>query len=298
MEATDPNKKSLNTKTSVPGDRAMRPEVREVFDQIEAMATEGAAIEEVVYKIMSQGVDPSTMSSALEHLGFTPDGVVELFQKIELLEKEMLAQQQQAQAPQQQVMMPEAPMGEQDMSPEELDMMAEQAGQQLMQGEAMPSMAYGGSGNRGLGPFLGNPNGIARPLYLPPVPRRANILGAAFLLDDAAGQLFGNADRNKDGLMDGTFRDWSAKRARYKGKQNLNKTFEVDYGTLDPNNYVVNFNDFAEGKIRTKDEYLKDLGNQSRLNFNPETNKYSGYLASNPLESKILVSLRNAPLIP
>jgi len=287
MQATNSNKKSLNTQTSVPGDRPMAPEVREVFNQIESMASEGAGIEEVVYKIMSQGIDPSVMSSALEHLGFTPDAVVDLFQRVELLEKEMLAQQQ-AQAQPQEPMMPQAPMGEQQMSPEQLDMMAQEAGQQLMQSEAMPSMAYGGSGNRGLGPFLGRTNDIARPLYLPPLPRRGNLLGAAFLLDDAAGQFFGNADRNKDGLMDGTFRDWNAKMARYKGKQNLNKTFEVDYGTLDPSNYVVNFNDFAEGKIRTKDQYIKDLGDQSALNFDPETNKYSGYFASNDLESRMI----------
>ncbi len=293
MQATNSNKKSLNTQTSVPGDRPMAPEVREVFTQIESMASEGAGIEEVIYKIMSQGVDPSVMSSALEHLGFTPDAVVDLFQKVELLEKEMLAQQQAQAQPQdfeqpQQPMMPQAPMGEQQMSPEQLDMMAQEAGQQLMQSEAMPSMAYGGSGNRGLGPFLGRPNDIARPLYLPPTPRRGNVLGAAFLLDDAAGQFFGNTDRNKDGLMDGTFKDWNAKMARYKGKQNLNKTFEVDYGTLDPSNYVVNFNDFSEGKIRTKDQYVKDLGDRSALNFNPETNKYSGYFASNDLESRMI----------
>lgn len=293
MQATNSNKKSLNTQTSVPGDRPMAPEVREVFNQIESMASEGAGIEEVIYKIMSQGVDTTVMSSALEHLGFTPDAVVDLLQRVELMEKEMLAQQQaeaQAQQPQQveQAMMPQPPMGEQQMSPEQLDMMAQEAGQQLMQSEAMPSMAYGGSGNRGLGPFLGRPNDIARPLYLPPLPRRGNVLGAAFLLDDAAGQLFGNADRNKDGLMDGTFKDWNAKMARYKGKQNLNKTFEVDYGTLDPSNYVVNFNDFAEGRIRTKDQYVKDLSDRSALNFNPETNKYSGYFASNDLESRMI----------
>ena len=285
MQTMNSNKKSLNTETSNTGDRPMSQKVRQIFDRIESMASDGSSIEEVVYTIMSSGqVDQSEMSNALEHLGYTPDAIVDLFQKVEILEREMLAQQQSQQPQQQPQQQPEQ---SEDVSPQELDVMAEQAAQQLLQGEQQPQMQFGGVTNKGTG-LLSQYDPVPHPVYLPPLPRRGNLLGAAYLFDDAMGTFFNNKDRDGDGLMDGTFRDWSAKNARYKNKQLQNRTYEVDYGDLNPNDYVTNINDLAERKVKTKEEYTKDFFENSLIDFNPESGQYVGAFATRPEDYAML----------
>ena len=259
---TSKNKKSLKTETRSTGDRPMTSEVREISDQMEAMATEGLAIEEIIYRLMSSGnIEPSSMSVALEHMGYTPDAVVELFQKVELLERDMIAEQQAQQQAAQQAA---------QAAYEEI---VQDPVQQYMPGSMeQPVMRFGG----------------ARPAYLPPLPRRGNILGASLYAADAFEDLFSKKDRNSDGVRDGAFQDMSAKRARYKNKQQQNRTYDVDFKGVDPSNYVVTWQDLAEGNVRTKGQFEDDVKNYSQLDFDPVSNRYFGNVASSEFDRSML----------
>ena len=266
----DLNNKSVNTVKQ----GSIDPSIEPIHQEFQEMANEGMAPEEIVASMMDQGVTTTQMSQVLESVGYSPNAIVELFQTVELMEKEKLAQQQasmQAPSPEQPISNPE----QQNLSDEEIQQMANQVGSQLVQ----PEMQYGGS-NRGLGPLFGKSN-PPRPVYLPPAPAKGNVLGAAFLLDDAAGQLFSGEDRNNDGVADGTFRDWGAKNARYKQKQLGNRTYDIDFGSNDPSGYMLNINDLAEGTVRTKDQYKEDiLDNSLVTGFDPEAQRFKGYIGS------------------
>ena len=52
---------------------------------------------------------------------------------------------------------------------------------------------------------------------------KGNVLGAVATLAEGAGRLFGKKDRDGDGLADGAFRDWKAKKNRSKAARSLSK---------------------------------------------------------------------------
>ena len=278
----DLNNKSVNAVKEGLTDSSIEP----IYQEFQEMANEGMSPEEIVASMIDQGVTTTQMSQVLEAVGYSPNAIVELFQTVELMEKEKLAQQQasmQAPSPEQPISNPE----QQNFSDEEIQRMANQVGSQLMQ----PEMQYGGS-NRGSGPLFGKGN-PPRPLYLPPAPAKGNLLGAAFLLDDAVGKFFGTSDKDGDGLMDGTFKDWEAKNARYKQKQLGNRSYDVDYGSNNPNDYIVTAEDLDKGKLRTNEEMTSDIAKYSRLDFDPESNQYTGGFASSENEAKMFGKNQN-----
>ena len=169
----DLNNKSVNTVKQ----GSIDPSIEPIHQEFQEMANEGMAPEEIVASMIDQGVTTTQMSQVLESVGYSPNAIVELFQTVELMEKEKLAQQQasmQAPSPEQPISNPE----QQNLSDEEIQQMANQVGSQLVQ----PEMQYGGS-NRGSGPLFGKGN-PPRPVYLPAAPAGSNVLGAAFLLDE------------------------------------------------------------------------------------------------------------------
>ena len=265
----DLNNKSVNAVKEGLTDSSIEP----IYQEFQKMANEGMSPEEIVASMMDQGVTTTQMSQVLEAVGYSPNAVVELFQTVELMEKEKLAEQQasmQAPSPEQPISNPE----QQNLSDEEIQQMANQVGSQLMQ----PEMRYGGS-NRGSGPLFGKGN-PPRPVYLPAAPAGSNVLGAAFLLDDFVGKTLSGEDKDGDGLMDGSFRDSKAKRARFKSSQNALNKYDIDFGTNNPADYVLNYDDLADGFIRDKKTYTDDFLNYSMVDFDTEKNKYESILAT------------------
>jgi hypothetical protein len=279
MEDKDLNNLGVNEKDSLSvngGDASVNP----IIQELNSLMKEGAALEQAVASLVQEGVPQDQLSSALQELGYSPDAVMDLFQKIELaFNEEAQAQgqmQQQQGAPEQ--------MNPEDMSDEDIAAMAEEAAQQL----DAPKMQYGGPNTVSRGPIDQIPGQVPRPLYMPAIPGRANLINAAAMLSDAAGELFSNEDKNNDGLSDGTFQDWSAKKARFKESQLANRTYNVDYGTHNPNEYVATWEDLDKGKLRTKKEISDDTLKYSRIGFDPATNNYTGAIINSENQAKMI----------
>lgn len=264
MEGMNLNNKSVNLQEGGSVSSAIAP----MLEEFKKMAQDGMQPEEIVASMMNNGVSGTQMSQVLEAVGYTPDAIVQLFQTVELAERQKVEQQ------------PTEP--EVDMD-QRIAQMANDVGQQVVE-EATPEqpmMQFGGTGNRGAGPIFGRNGSIPRPIYLPPAPAKSNVLGAAFLLDDALGSFFTSEDRDGDGLMDGSFRDSKAKRARFKTSQNALNQYDINFQGNDPSNYMLNVDDLAEGKLRTKEQYQQDiLDNSLVTGFNPEEQKYTGAIFS------------------
>lgn len=258
MATKNLNKKGLYQEGGMVPKDSLNPAIDELARVVRARVDQGEPAEQVLYSFLQEGIPQEQLALAFETIGYDPSSFGSLMQSVETMVNQ---QQQSAQDPQ---------MAQQQLM-EELNKVEED----------VPEAQYGFE-------TTSYATGRPTPLYLPPIPKRGNILGAGLLFADALEQFTSKEDRDGDGLMDGTFRDMGAKRARYKGMQNLNKTFDVNYGDLDPSNYVVNFNDFAEGRVRTKDQYAEDLQNYSKIDFDAEKNKYTGMLASNDLESRMI----------
>lgn len=283
----------------------------DLTDIIKTRFQNGEPALDILVDLIMQGIEPNQMGMAFEEIGFDPASYTQLLQDAEI-KLQGMQQQAQAQQQMQQQQMPE--QGNQQLPPvseEELLAESEKAAKEIESKDIQP-MQYGGGTNRGLGPFLGSKDPVSRPLYLPPLPAQGNILGAAYMLDDAAGQLFSNKDRDGDGLMDGTFKDWSAKRARYKDKQLQNRTYEIDYGDLNPDDYSATyqnladltetkFSKFFKGKkererinqvqntgLQTKEEFAENVFKNSLINFNPETGEYAAAFATRPEDYAML----------
>jgi hypothetical protein len=283
----------------------------DLTDIIKTRFQNGEPALDILVDLIMQGIEPNQMGMAFEEIGFDPASYTQLLQDAEI-KLQGMQQQAQAQQQMQQQQMPE--QGNQQLPPvseEELLAESEKAAREIESKDIQP-MQYGGGTNRGLGPFLGSKDPVPRPLYLPPLPAQGNILGAAYMLDDAAGQLFSNKDRDGDGLMDGTFKDWSAKRARYKDKQLQNRTYEIDYGDLNPDDYSptyqnladlteTKFSKFFKGKkererinqvqntgLQTKEEFAENVFKNSLINFNPETGQYAAAFATRPEDYAML----------
>ena len=75
------------------------------------------------------------------------------------------------------------------------DSSKEELMQELEEATSQQEMQYGGFPNTtARGPLERLSPGIPRPLYMPPIPQKANIINAAYLLSDSIGELFGKAD--------------------------------------------------------------------------------------------------------
>lgn len=258
------NKKSLYQEGGTIPKSSANPAINELTQIVKARIDSGEPAEQVLYSFLQEGMPEDQLALAFESVGYDPSSFRQLVQNVEQMAMQM---EQSQQMDPNQTSANDTP----NSSKEELM-------QELEQATSQQEMQYGGSSN----------NTVPRPLYLPPPPVKGNMLGAAFLLDDAASQLFGKSDRNKDGLMDGTFKDWSAKRARYKDKQLGNRSYEVDYGDSKPDDYVVTAEDLAAGKLKTKKQFADDTLKYSRLDFDPGTNQYTGALLSSENQSKMI----------
>jgi len=274
----DLNNKSVDSRDQQSINVAIQP----IYDEFKMMANDGQTPEEIIIKLMAEGVEASQMSQVLEAVGYSPSAVVDLFQSAEILEKQNLQQQQQQE---QQLQQPQQQQDPNDQAPsqESIIEMAKQAAQSTSQ----PQMQFGGSGNSGRGPLFGSGQ-PRRPLYLPPVAATGNLMGAAMLLDDAAGDLFGTKDLNGDGLRDGAFSDMGAKRARFKRSQEALNEFTINSNGSNIEDYNLNFTDLTNNTLRTNDQFNSDLQKYSLLDFNTDTKKYESINASSEEDYKLL----------
>lgn len=254
------NKKSLYQEGGSVAKDSVNPVVSELSGVIKNNIENGGSPEEILKTFLLQGIPVDQLTLAFESIGYDPGAFGELLQNVEV----MMAQEEQAQQ-QEQPAQEQAPMEPSMMQP---------------QNQEQPEMQYGGS-NVSSGILSRSPQD-KRPIYMPPVPAKGNVLGAAFLLDDFVGKTFSKEDKNGDGLMDGSFRDSKAKRARFKSSQNALNKYDVDFGTNNPADYVINYDDLASGNLRTKEQYEEDILHNSLVTgFNPEKQEYSGAILSN-----------------
>lgn len=258
MATKNLNKKGLYQEGGMIAKDSLNPAIDELAKVVRARVEQGEPAEQVLYSFLQEGIPQEQLALAFETIGYDPSSFGSLMQSIEVMVNQSQQPAQDPQMAQQQLM-------------QELNQVEEDA----------PEAQYGFE-------TTSYATGRPTPLYLPPIPKRGNILGAGLLFADALQQFTSKEDRDGDDLMDGTFRDWSAKNARYKNKQLQNRTYEIDYGDLNPNDYVININDLAEGKVKSKEEYTKDFFENSLINFNPETGQYAATFATRPEDYAML----------
>lgn len=273
MERVNLNNMEQGIGVSPQGKPMADPAIADINKIITLRFENGEAPLDILVDLLNQGMDPNALGLPFELIGFDPAAFTQLMQDAEIvIQKTQAEQQAQAvQAQQQQ---------QANVSAEEVLEKTEETKNSKMQlgGSYQPFET-----NAATGPLADLDKRVKRPVYTSPLPDQANVIGATYLFSDAVGKLFSGQDRNNDGVMDGTFRDNEAKRARYKNMQNQTKSYEIDFQGNDPEDYMLNMNDLAKGTVKTKDQYLQDLIDNSLITgFNPETQRFSGYMASGP----------------
>lgn len=295
------NKISLYQEGGAMSDTSVDPAIADIVQAFNSEMEKGADPQEIVLAFLQQGVPQEILSQVLDAAGFQPGQVIELMQNVEILSKQQNEQMQQPEGqPQQEGMqMPPEMMDSQaqgvsseQMTPNDMASLMAEAGNKALTDSGMvnPEMQFGGPFNQGPtvagGPLQNTFNsGSPRAVYLPYLPKNPDFVSAIGMLDDAVGSLAGNRDRNGDGLMDGAFRDLKTKRERFRENSYKNNIYKVELDPNDPNQYVRDYKDIADGKLRTRAQYDQDVQNNSRLNFNTETDKYDGYTSSRPIDS-------------
>jgi hypothetical protein len=237
----DENNLNLEEGSTQDGTRVDNPALGELATMVQTLFESGEEPLNIIVDLLSQGLEKEQLTLAFEQIGFDPASFTQLLQDAEITISRR--QQKEEMQAQQQV---ESQNVEQDQ---------EQDYQQEMQ--------YGGATNRADG-FLDNIKGqTPRAVYMPVVPEQANYLNAAFMLSDMGGVFGSKNDLNKDGLQDGTFRDWAAKQDLYKKKLNESK-----YGGDLPKaqtgipNYAMNSTLFDDIN------YFGDSNNNKSINWN------------------------------
>lgn len=251
---------------------SISPATDELSKIVQTRIQSGEPPQEILLAFLQEGIPQEQLALAFESAGYDPIAFGDLVQNVEQMV--MQAQQaQQMQAQQMQQAQQQAAQQEEEMAMEQLQQMQQQEQPEQPQQQ---SMDMGGS------PYT-------RPTikHFPILPERTNLIGAASLFADSFDNLF-SKDVGADGLRKGTFQDWDAKMNRYKNKQLQNRTYEVDYGQLDPGNYMPYFPDLAEGVVRTKQQFADDVKRNSSVDFDPATGKYSTVMASRPDELNML----------
>lgn len=83
MEAEKLNKKSLDEQGSFSNNN-VHPSIEPIASHINSLLEDGNSIQEVVYNLVQETYELSEVSAALEHLGYKPDAIADLFQEIEM----------------------------------------------------------------------------------------------------------------------------------------------------------------------------------------------------------------------
>lgn len=105
-------------------------------------------------------------------------------------------------------------------------------------------------------------------------------------------------DKNKDGVKDGFFRDGSKKAGIRDATKGNYYNYKITQDPNDPNRYVADNMDLYnasknQGNLRTIDQYGKDVLDNSRFNYDVDTNKYDVIRSSRPIDERIYNSASN-----
>ena len=162
------NKKSVYQEGGMIDKSLMDPTIDELSKVVEARLNTGEAVEQVLYSFLQEGVPQEQLALAFETVGYDSTTFGNLVQNVE----QMVMQQQEAQQQAQQQAQAAQVTPEQQLEEQMRRFTPE-----------YPVMQFGG----------------ARPLYLPPIPERGNLLGASLYAADAFEDLFSKKDRDGDG---------------------------------------------------------------------------------------------------
>ena len=141
------------------------------------------------------------------------------------------------------------------------------------------------------------------PLYINPMEYEYS--NDNFSLGKAAAVAYGGyqeflsgADKNEDGIKDGFFRDGNKKRVIRDATKGNYYNYKVTQDANDPNKYMADNTDLYnasknQGSLRTADQYNKDVLDNSRFNYNVNTNNYDVITSSRPIDKRIYNSRSN-----
>ena len=141
------------------------------------------------------------------------------------------------------------------------------------------------------------------PLYINPMEYEYS--NDNFSLGKAAAVAYGGyqeflsgADKNEDGIKDGFFRDGNKKRVIRDATKGNYYNYKVTQDANDPNKYMADNIDLYnasknQGSLRTADQYNKDVLDNSRFNYNVNTNNYDVITSSRPIDKRIYGSRSN-----
>lgn len=235
------------------------PQISGIINDIQARLQVGESPQEVVVYMLQQGYPPEFVSSAFEKIGYDPAAMVDLMQSIQM-----------PQAQPQQQMLPRT--------------------QSKQMEDVEQTFQYGGSKEPKY-TRLNLDSDIYKPMYLPLTPEKGNVFGAAEFLGDAVDSMFSN--EIVDGVKKGSFRDLKTKKSRWDETKPEQYDYKVTLDPRDKNKYIPTKKDLYNKTLRTEDQFMKDLRENSRVNFNPQTGKYETLIS----DSKINTDLygRNKP---
>ena len=105
-------------------------------------------------------------------------------------------------------------------------------------------------------------------------------------------EFLSGADENKDGVKDGFFRDGSKKAGIRDATKGNYYNYKITQDPNDTNKYVADNTDLFnasknKGNLRTVDQYGKDVMDNSRFNYNVDTNSYNLIPSSRPIDERI-----------
>ena len=245
----DENNLNLEEGSTQDGMRVDNPALGELATMVQTLFESGEEPLNIIVDLLSQGLEKEQLTLAFEQIGFDPASFTQLLQDAEIT----ISRRQQK----------EEMQSQQEVESQNVEQDQEQ--------DYQPEMQYGGPTNKADG-FLDNIKGqTPRAVYMPVVPEQANYLNAAFMLSDMGGVFGSKNDLNKDGLQDGTFRDWAAKQDLYKKKLNESYKYGGDLpkaqnlGQFTPTDipkYAMNSTLFDDI------DYFGDSNNNKRINWN------------------------------
>lgn len=309
------SKKYYQTGGSMSSSSDIHPDMVEIVQAVEASLKAGLAPQEVVLHLAGQGYNQDEISFAFEQMGYDPAAIATIMQAAEAMynqqsqqqmqpgmepgmegpmppvtEAEMQTQMAQAASPQSNV----GSMEDEGISKEELATALQRAASKALARRGR-EMQYGGlllPGEYAYDPVATVSQEMGKRFYYPYLPAAGDLTGALSTAVGSIGNLF-SGRVGADGLQEGTFRDLSAKSARFQRSKPMQYSYNVKLDPNDKNTYVPDIEDMyaasrGEGSLRTAKQYQENVNDNSILDFNKKTGKYDVLYSSREFDPRIL----------